>query len=277
MYNDLFSIGPFTVHGYGLMIGIGVVAALFTGDKRAQKRGMNGDLIYGMTIWAVVLGFLAARILFIITEFPGFLKNPMAYITGSGFVVFGGLIGGIATAVGYCKLKKVNPIDYIDLMAPSVALAQGFGRIGCLLAGCCYGRETTSPIGIVFTHSNFAPNNVRLLPTQIIMSVGDFIIAAILLYFASKPRKKGQTVFLWLALYSVGRFFVEFLRNDYRGNIGVLSTSQFIGIWVLIASILGYIYLVPVFEGKKSDEDTADKEETKSDEKETAEDKKAEE
>lgn len=259
MYNDLFSIGPFTIHGYGLMIGIGVMAALFTGDKRAQKRGMNGDLIYGMTIVAVVLGFMAARVLFIITEFSNFLKNPMEYITGSGFVVFGGIIGGILSVIGYCKLKKVNAVDYIDLMAPSVALAQGFGRLGCLLAGCCYGRETTSKIGIIFTHSSFAPNGVRLLPTQIMMSVGDFIIAAILFIYASKPRKKGQTTFLWLALYSIGRFFVEFFRNDYRGSIGPLSTSQFIGIWVLIAAVLGYFYLVPVFEKKKdSDKESAE-------------------
>ena len=120
------------------------------------------------------------------------------------------------------------------------------GRIGCLLAGCCYGRETTSPFGIVFTHSDFAPNGVRLLPTQIMMSVGDFIIAAILLVYAKKTRKRGQTMFLWLALYSVGRFFVEFFRNDYRGSVGVLSTSQFIGIFVLVGAIRGYFLLVPV-------------------------------
>ena len=245
MYNDIFSIGPVTIHGYGLMIGIGVMVAILLGDKRAQKRGMNGDLIYGMTIAAVVFGFLAARVLFIITEFPNFLKNPIAYITGSGFVVFGGLIGGIVTVVVYCKIHKVNPIDYIDLMAPSVALAQGFGRIGCLLAGCCYGRETTSAIGIMFTHSDFAPNGVKLLPTQIIMSVGDFIIAAVLLIYAKKERKKGSSLCLWLIMYSVGRFFVEFLRNDYRGNIGILSTSQFIGIIMVVVVTLVYIFVVP--------------------------------
>lgn len=266
MYNDILSIGPFTIHGYGLMIGIGVMAALLTGDKRAQKRGMNGDLIYGLTFVAVILGFLAARILFIITEFKDFLLNPKAYITGSGFVVFGGIMGGILSVIGYCKIKKVRAIDYIDLMAPSVALAQGFGRLGCLLAGCCYGRETTSPIGIIFTNSSFAPNGVRLMPTQIMMSVGDFIIAAVLFAYAMKPRKKGQVTFIWLAMYSVGRFIVEFFRNDYRGSVGALSTSQFIGIWVLLAAVLGYFFIVPLLNKEVSESAVTATEEAESSE-----------
>lgn len=262
MYNDLFSIGQFTIHGYGLMIGIGVLAALIVGDMRAKKRGMDGDLIYGMTIAAVVLGFLAARILFIITDWNAFIKDPMSYITGAGFVVFGGLIGGVLTVIGYCKIKKVSSIDYMDLMAPSVALAQGFGRIGCLLAGCCYGKETTSPIGIVFAHSEYAPNGVRLLPTQIISSIGDFLIAAILIMYAKKKRKRGQVLFLWLALYSAGRFVVEFFRDDPRGNVGVLSTSQFIGIWIFLLTLVGFFVVVPFLEkGRKdSEEKTADEE-----------------
>lgn len=253
MYNDILSIGPVTIHGYGLMIGIGVMVALIVGDKRANKRGMDGDLIYGMTILAVVFGFLAARVLFILTCFKSFLQNPMAYITGNGFVVFGGLIGGIATVAIYCRVKKVSAIDYIDLMAPSVALAQGFGRIGCLLAGCCYGRETDSFLGIVFTNSNFAPNGVKLLPTQIFMSIGDFIIAAILLVYAKKPRKKGASTCLWLIMYSIGRFFIEFLRNDYRGSIGILSTSQFIGLLMIVVVSLVFFLILPIFNKEKFD------------------------
>lgn len=245
MYNDILSIGPFTIHGYGLMIGIGVAAALLVGDRRATKRGLDGDQIYGLTISAVVIGFFVARILFIITEWSDFIKNPMAYITGAGFVVFGGIIGGILAIIGYCRIKKLSAIDYMDLMVPSVALAQGFGRLGCLLAGCCYGRETDSIIGIVFKHSSFAPNGVKLLPTQIIMSVGDFIIAAILFVGAKRFTKKGQSTCIYIALYSIGRFFVEFLRNDYRGNVGILSTSQFIGIIMAIGAVLAYIVLVP--------------------------------
>ena len=135
MYNDILTIGPVTLHGYGLMIGIGVAVALLVRDYRSKKKGLNGDLLYGLTVSTVILGFLAARILFIITEWQNFLQDPMRYITGSGFVVFGGIIGGALTIYGYCKWKKMDFWSYLDLMIPSVALAQGFGRIGCFLAG----------------------------------------------------------------------------------------------------------------------------------------------
>lgn len=87
MYNEILTIGSFTIHGYGLMIGLGVMAALLLGDYRAKKLGLQGDYIYGMTFSAVILGFAAARILFIITEWEGFLANPMQYLAGAGFVV----------------------------------------------------------------------------------------------------------------------------------------------------------------------------------------------
>lgn len=251
MYNDIFSIGPITVHGYGLMIGIGVVVALLVGDYRSKKRGLNGELIYGLTITTVILGFVAARILFILTEWQNFLKAPMRYITGSGFVVFGGIIGGLLTIFGYCKLKKMDFLAYLDLMIPSVAIAQGFGRIGCFLAGCCYGKETDSFLGIIFTNSHFAPNNVKLLPSQLFMAAGDFVLAGILLWYARKERLKGKTSMLYLMLYSVGRFFVEFTRNDDRGFVGGLSTSQFIGIFTFVAGAVVFFLILPAMEKKR--------------------------
>lgn len=246
MYNDILDIGPVTIHGYGLMIGIGVMVALLVGDFRARKKGLNGELIYGLTITTVVLGFLSARILYIITEWQDFLKNPMSYVTGNGFVVFGGIIGSGFTIWGYCKWKKMDFFSYLDLMIPSVALAQGFGRIGCFLAGCCYGKETDSLFGITFTHSNYAPNNVKLFPSQLVMSAGDFIIAVILFMYAKKDRSKGKTTALYLMLYSIGRFFVEFTRNDDRGFVGGLSTSQFIGIFIFIIGAVIFFVIIPV-------------------------------
>ena len=149
------------------------------------------------------------------------------------------------------KIKKMDFLRYLDLMIPSVALAQGFGRIGCFLAGCCYGKETDSWFGITFTESNFAPNHVKLFPSQLVMSAGDFIIAAILFWYAKKDRTKGKTSALYLMLYSVGRFFVEFTRNDDRGFVGALSTSQFIGIFIFVVGAVAFFGLIPMWEKKK--------------------------
>lgn len=245
MYNEILTIGSITIHGYGLMIGLGVMAALLLGDYRSKKFGLNGDHIYGMTFSAVILGFIAARILFIITEWENFLQDPMQYLSGAGFVVYGGIIGGFLTIYGFCKIKKIDMLSYLDLMIPSVALAQGFGRIGCFLAGCCYGRETDSCLGVVFTNSDFAPNGVKVLPTQLFMAGGDLILMAILLWYAAKRPMRGRTSMLYLILYSVGRFAIEFLRNDDRGTVGALSTSQFIAVFTLLAGILGFFVIMP--------------------------------
>lgn len=235
---DLFSIGPFTVHGYGLMIGIGVLCCVFMAMKRAKKYGLIEDAIVDIAIWGLISGFLGAKLLFLIVEWKQFLKNPLALLGSEGFVVYGGIIAGVLAAILYCKKKKLIFLDYFDLAAPSIAMAQGFGRIGCFLAGCCYGRETDLPIGVIFPEGALAPAGIRLLPTQLISSAGNFLIMAILL--ATYPRRKrtGDTGFLYMLLYGVGRFLIEFLRNDERGAVGGLSTSQFISLFIVAAGIL---------------------------------------
>ena len=179
------------------------------------------------------------------SKWEEFLQNPKSFLSFEGFVVYGGIIGAVITLYLYCKVKKLDLLLYLDLMVPSVALAQAFGRGGCFLAGCCYGRETDSCLGVVFTNSAYAPNGVKLLPTQLIMSAGDFLLMAILLWYSRKERIKGRTAMLYLILYSLGRFAVEFLRNDNRGMVGILSTSQFIGILTAIAGALGYWVIMP--------------------------------
>ena len=109
----------------------------------------------------------------------------------NGYVVYGGIIGGIVTSYVYCRIKKENFISYFDLVMPAVSMAQGFGRIGCFCAGC-YGRETHAWYGITFTHSDFAPNGVSLIPTQLISSAGDFLICGVLLWYASKKPEPGR-------------------------------------------------------------------------------------
>ena len=113
------------------------------------------------------------------------------------------------------------------------------------LAGCCYGKETDSCLGVVFTNSDFAPNGVKVLPTQLFMAGGDLILMAILLWYASKRPMRGRTSMVYLMLYSVGRFVIEFFRNDDRGTVGMLSTSQFIAVFAFVAGVIGFTWLMP--------------------------------
>ena len=241
MKNELFSIGPFTVYGYGLMIGIGIIAAYLTAESRAKKLKLDPEKIFGLVLWCLIFGYLGSKILYCITVIDEIIADP-AFILHSlqnGWVVYGGLIGGILGGYLYCRHKKVNFLSYFDLAVPSVALAQGFGRIGCFLAGCCYGRETESPLGITFTHSDFAPNGVALIPTQEISSLLNFVNFFILINIAKRKKAEGQVGAFYLIFYSIGRFILEFYRGDLgRGSVGSLSTSQFIAIFTRIAGII---------------------------------------
>lgn len=239
MKNDLLTIGGFTIHGYGLMIGLGILAAYTMSEYRAKKRGMDSDPLISITLWGVAVGLLSAKLLYFLTVFDEILENPRLMLElGDGFVVYGGIVGGIFGGWQYCKVKKLPFLKYFDLIMPAVALAQGLGRIGCFLAGCCYGLQMESPISIVFRNSDFAPNNVPLLPTQLISSGLDFVHCLILLYAAKKCKADGQVSALYLIFYSIGRFGLEYLRGDFvRGSVGTFSTSQFISIFILLVGV----------------------------------------
>ncbi|NCC44772.1 MAG: prolipoprotein diacylglyceryl transferase [Clostridia bacterium] len=240
MKNELFSIGPFTVYGYGLMIAIGVIAAYITGEYRAKKQKLDADSVLSLVLWCVAGGLLGAKILYIITQMKEIIANPKILLNvADGFVVYGGISGGIIAAIIYCKIKKLVFLQYFDLLMPSVALAQGFGRIGCFLAGCCYGQETDSAFCIVFHDSAFAPNGVGLVPTQLISSGLNFLHFFVLIWFAKHKKGEGQVAGLYLVCYSVGRFILEYFRGDLiRGAVGTFSTSQFISIFIFTAGIV---------------------------------------
>lgn len=239
MHPILFKFGPITVYSYGLMIAIGIISALLLSTYRAKKLGFNEDVIIDLGIYGIIGGFIGSKLLFWMVEFQNVIHDPkyiFETLTG-GFVVYGGIMGGVLTGYIYCKKKHLDFWGYLDLVVPAIAMAQGFGRIGCFATGCCFGRETDSVFGIVFQNSLYAPNGVPLIPTQLFSSAGDFIIAGILLYYSSKSKRKGQVSGLYMILYSVGRFIIEIFRGDPRGNIGFLSTSQFICIFIFFIGI----------------------------------------
>ncbi len=244
MKNELLTIGPVTVYGYGLMIAIGIMAAYAVLEYRAKKTYRDHERIFSVTFWSVIGGLLGAKLLYYITQLKEIIADPKIILNVSdGFVVYGGIIGGILAGFIYCKKAKLRFLQIFDLVMPSVALAQGFGRIGCLLAGCCYGIETKSPLGIIFHESHFAPNEIRLIPTQIISSGLDFLNFFVLIVIAKRTKADGQVAGLYLIFYSIGRFFLEFYRGDLiRGNVGSLSTSQFISIFLMLIG-LGIVLL----------------------------------
>ena len=223
MKEVLFEIGPFTIYGYGFMVALGVLAAFLVGMYREKKYAVGDDQIFSLGIWCLVCGWGAAKVLFIITELPTLFEDPKYFLEtlASGFVVYGGLIGGVLTGYVFCRVKKLS----------------------CLMAGCCYGKVTQSAFHIVFPAAcNYAPGGVPLIPTQLISAAADFLNFFALLFFAKRAKSDGQVGGLYLILYSIGRFIIECFRDDPRGSVGPLSTSQFIAIFVLAAGIAIFVF-----------------------------------
>lgn len=244
---ELFKIGSISIPGYGFMVGIGFIIALFVGEFRAKRKGLNEEAVIDIAVIAAIMGFLGAKILYIIVDFKTFIQAPLDFLGSSGFVIYGGIISGILCNMLYCKVKKLDFLTYFDLIMPEISIAQGFGRIGCFLAGCCYGKETDSAFSVVFPANSQAPAGVALIPVQIYSAIGNFILAAVLIVFAdilfekSKKSLSGDIASMYMVLYGIGRFIIEFFRNDYRGVIGFLSTSQFISIFIVAIGIALYV------------------------------------
>lgn len=269
MRSVLFSIGKLNVPGYGFMIGIGFIVALLVGEYRAKKKGLNQESVIDMAIIAILCGFLGAKLLYVIVNLQEFIEAPGSVLGRAGFVVYGGIIAGVLCCLLYCHIKKLSFLQYFDLIIPEVAIAQGFGRIGCFLAGCCYGRHTDSAFGVIFPEGSLAPAGVKLIPTQLISAAGDILFAVILIVIsdvvfksvvygnsrndaessektASRSKKFGYVAgdigCLYLWMYGVGRFLIEFLRDDYRGAVGALSTSQFISLFIVLGGIVLFVF-----------------------------------
>jgi len=229
----LFSIGSINIYSYGLMLAIGVISAVVLAEKRAKKQGLSADMVFNLGIMCVVAGIIGAKLLYFITIIPQFAEDFWGTLKNNltdGFVVYGGVILGVLVGLFYCKKKKVRFLQYFDIAVVSIALGQGFGRIGCFLAGCCYGVETECSIGVHFPEGAYAPTGVALVPTQLISAIADFLLVALLIFLAKKIKTAGKVGAIYIILYGIGRFVIEIWRVEPKAFDTIFSTSQFIAL-----------------------------------------------
>ena len=248
MHIKLFSIGPISFYSYGLMIAIGMILAVIISMKRCKPRGLDPDHMFNIGLVGIIAGVIGAKLAYYIVELPAIIKDPSLLLDiTNGFVLYGGVILGIVAPIFYCRKKKISFLEYLDTAIPTIPMAQGFGRLGCFCAGCCYGLENHSWFAVTFPESGLAPAGVPLIPTQLISSLLDFLLAGFLFWLtrvgAKRKPQDGVPSACYMLLYSIGRFLVEFLRGDPRGTVGPFSTSQFISIFVCIFAI-GWLIII---------------------------------
>jgi phosphatidylglycerol:prolipoprotein diacylglycerol transferase len=211
------SIGPFTLHTYGVLLAIAFLAGLFVASRQAKKAGLDSARITDMAVWVLIAGLVGAKLMLVAVDWRYFTSNPgeILMLFKSGGVFYGGLLGGILVAWWYIRRHKLPGWQVADVLAPGVVIGQAIGRLGCFSAGCCWGEPTRVPWAVTFTD-----------------------------VYAARKKFYGQVVLAYVALYSAVRFGLEFLRGDPdRGSWfrGALSTSQLIA----IVLILGVALLLP--------------------------------
>jgi phosphatidylglycerol:prolipoprotein diacylglycerol transferase len=247
MHPILFQIGPFTLHTYGVFVAAAFFTAILLSLRLARLEGLDPDRMLDLAFYVTLSAIVGARILFVIVDYPYFLENPIRIfkIWEGGLVFYGGLIGAVVVAILYMKKHDMPVLIVGDIVAPSLALAQSVGRLGCVSAGCCYGKPTNLPWGIVFTDPNslvpLSELGVPLHPTQLYSSVGNLCLFLFLFFLYRRKKFNGQILLMYGICYPLLRSFVEIFRGDPRGSLlgGMISTSQFIsGIVFVIALIL---------------------------------------
>lgn len=255
MYPVLFKIpvlGGITIYSYGLMVALGFVAAIFWVAYESRRLGQSPAKAMDLIFCVIIAGIVGSRILHIaISERARFISDPLMIfrIWEGGLVFYGGLVAAIVVAIWFIRRNGMPMLRTMDIFAPAVALGHAVGRVGCFLAGCCYGRQCSPDAwyGVVFPAGtrSFAPTGVPLYPTQLMEVAGELSIFAVLVFISRRKRFEGQVITTYLMLYAVLRSFNELFRGDSeRGFLieGWLSTSQFIALILFAAGAAVYVW-----------------------------------
>ena len=252
MLPELFEIGRFTIYTYGVLLAAAYLLGLKFAMVRARTRGLDPARTLDLGIYIIVSALIGAKLLLFLVEFDTFRREPGELLTlaRSGGVFYGGLIAAVTVALWYMRRHRMPMWTTCDVFAPAIALGHAVGRIGCLAAGCCFGKPTDVPWAITFTHPDAAANvgtplGVPLHPTQLYESGAELLILAILLLTERRRRPfPGRTFWIYLLLYGISRFVIEFFRGDSRGMVfDWLPTSQFISLIVVPLSLVMLLVL----------------------------------
>jgi phosphatidylglycerol:prolipoprotein diacylglycerol transferase len=253
MHPKLFEAGPITVYTYGVLLAAAYLLGLQLAMRRAKDRGLDHNRVLDLGIFIIISALIGAKLLLLVTDWRSFSADPKELLTlaRSGGVFYGGLILAVIVALWFIRRNGLPLWTTCDVFAPGIALGHVVGRFGCLFAGCCFGRQVAESHWWTVTFTDpFAlanvgtPLGVPLYPTQLFEAGAEFVILLFLLLTERKGRPfAGRTFWLYMLLYAVSRFIIEFYRGDDRGNVGALSTSQFISVLLAPLAVVMLVYL----------------------------------
>jgi phosphatidylglycerol:prolipoprotein diacylglycerol transferase len=250
-----FQLGSFTIHWYGVMIALAFLAGLWTATRRARRENISGEKIADLVFWIMLAGMVGARTIYVTTYWSEFANQPFPeifMIQHGGLVYYGSVIGAAIACIIYVRWKKLPFLKIADILAPSIALGNAIGRIGCLLNGCCYGRICSLPWAIHFPNKSAAweqhfqaglvggsDPSLPVHPTEIYDSLLNIALYLGLAWLFRHKKFDGQVFATYLIYYALFRFIVEYFRGDYPPDHihNGLTSAQLVSVLVFVAGL----------------------------------------
>jgi phosphatidylglycerol:prolipoprotein diacylglycerol transferase len=255
LFPILIDLGPLQLPAYGVLMATAFLIGLKLFQSLGRREGIDADRITTLWVWILVGGIVGAKLGLFVVEWRYYLRDPSALLRSwrAAGVYYAGFLAAVVTALIYVRRNGLPLGRTADITAPVLALGQSVGRVGCLAAGCCYGRVTDVPWAITFHDPRAAaitgvPLGQALHPTQFYLSLNALALSGLLLLLWRLRRARGWPagIVFWsyVALYSGSRFVLEYFRDDPRGSVGSLSTSQFIGIFGVVVGLAGLTFVL---------------------------------
>ncbi|MEY4167317.1 MAG: hypothetical protein RIR52_1141 [Acidobacteriota bacterium] len=275
MFPELFKIPgtEFTLNTYGFLQALSFVAGILLMARLAERDGISRQRAYDLGLWILASSLIGSKLLLVITEWNLYYRDHPREILSldffrSGGVFYGGFIGAVLTSILVARAFKLPWWKIADVCAPGIALGTAIGRLGCFAAGCCWGKPTTASIGVHFTEKAHELTGVPLVvanlrdqadqslwaerlgdllspvslhPTQLYEAAGTLLLTGLLILIFRRRQFVGQVVLTYAILYGLMRFAIEYWRDDWRGELLGLSTSQFISALIILLAVPTYV------------------------------------
>jgi len=250
----LISIGSFHLPTYGVLLALALLTAIYTVMRLGRREGLDASRLLDLSTWIIIVSLVGAKVLMVVTDRSTYhsLGDLFSWSTiQAAGVFYGGFVAALLFSAWYIRAHRLPAWKVFDIYAPAIALGQSIGRIGCFAAGCDYGKPAHSSLAVIFTNPYShdlvgVPLGIPLYPVQVYESLATLAIFGILLWWYPRKTRDGEVFLIYMTLYAVARFFLEFLRGDEdRGFVfhHLLSTSQFIAILALVtAGIMAYFF-----------------------------------
>jgi phosphatidylglycerol:prolipoprotein diacylglycerol transferase len=236
LFPKLFSIGSFFLPTYGVLVALGFLAGLFVTLRLARRVHLPAEQISNLAIYCALGGIAGAKLFMFLFDWNFYFHNPQEIFTLSTLqaagVFHGGLLVAMLVAVLYIRQQRLPLLLTLDTFAPGIALGHAIGRLGCFAAGCCWGKECHLPWAVYFRSQEAAqvPLGVPLHPAQLYESATNLLIFGLLYRLTGRMHRDGQIFGLYLVLYGIARFIIEFFRVHEQSLIFDLSLTQWISV-----------------------------------------------